>query len=294
MRRFLLAVAVLAVALPLFATEPNPSPRQRQVIEKMLEVMNIDRNITNVMDAMFERIQKQFLDDAEAKGNDPDDLAEAKEMFTMFRQRAAKINFGGDLHDAYVRMYAKYFTEKELEDLLNFYSSPTGRKVMDTLPQITADSMQLGMDKLGPKLEQVMGEVREEQEKKRPWRRTMADMRTIATAVEAYATDQDEYPSGDFAGLESKLVPTYLTKLPKKDMWGHEYAYAVSDDHKHYRIVSAGADTIFEWDSRRIVLPKEEGAEPQTSYRDRLEDDLIYADGQFLQLPAQAKPKTKE
>ena len=117
-------------------------------------------------------------------------------------------------------------------------------------------------------------------------------MRTIATAVEAYATDYDEtYPAGDYAALEKVLVPTYIKTMPEKDMWGHPYAYVVSDDHKHYRIVSGGADTNFEWDSLRIVA---DAKDADVKYRDRLEDDLIYADGSFLQLPAQAKPKTKE
>ncbi len=71
-------------------------------------------------------------------------------------------------------------------------------------------------------------------------------------------------------------------------MWDHAFAYVVSDDRRHYRFVSAGADTIFEWDSRRIVLPKE-GTPVATSYRDRLEDDLIFADGWFVQAPVQMK-----
>ena len=33
------------------------------------------------------------------------------------------------------------------------------------------------------------------------------------------------------------------------------------------------------------------GEDETVSYRDRLEDDLIYADGQFLQIPVQARPK---
>jgi hypothetical protein len=46
-------------------------------------------------------------------------------------------------------------------------------------------------------------------------------------------------------------------------------------------------------DSRRIEVPKP-GANTAVRYRDRLEDDLIYADGAFVQLPVQAKPREKK
>src|SRR5437763_259519 len=278
-------IVLLIVAAPLFATEPNPSPKQRELVEKMLKVMNIDANTHSVMDAMFAQIEKQSL-------GETDDTAEARETFKMFRERVAKIDLGTDLHEAYVRMYAKYFDEQELADLVAFHSSSTGQKALSVMPLLMRDAMQMGAEKIGPKLEKVMTDVRQEQEMKRPWRHTMADMRTIATAVEAYATDYDEtYPAGDYAALEKVLVPTYIKTMPEKDMWGHPYAYVVSDDHKHYRIVSGGADTNFEWDSLRIVA---DAKDADVKYRDRLEDDLIYADGSFLQLPAQAKPKTKE
>lgn len=129
---------------------------------------------------------------------------------------------------------------------------------------------------------------------KRPWRGTMKDIRTVATAIEAYQTDQADgtYPSGDYAGLKAVLQGNwkYLDKFPEKDMWGNPYAYVVSADRHHYRIVSSGADSNFEWDSRRITLPKP-GEAAVTRYSERLEDDLIYGDGEYIQVPVQMKPK---
>jgi len=294
MRRLvLIAVVLLTITLPGFGTEANPSARQRELIEKLLASMKADNTGKSVMDAFFAQIEKQFLDDAAARGNDPDDIAEAKELFAAFRERAGKVDFNGLMRQEYVRIYAKYFTEQELVDLNAFYSTPTGRKSIEVLPQLMTESMQAGAQHIGPKIQEIMTQVVEDQEKKRPWRRTMSDIRSIATAVEAYATDNDEkYPPGDYAALAQILAPTYIAKFPKNDMWGHEYAYVVSDDGQHYRIVSAGADSIFEWDSRRIAPSK--GGEAPIIYREHLEDDLIYADGSFVQLPVQAKGKKND
>lgn len=290
MRQLGLVLLALAIALPLFATEPNPSTTQRAELEKLLAAMDLDKSMHDTIDAMYKSIEQQYAQSAEANGNDPDDVAEAKELFAVFRERAAKIDFGGDLHEAVVRLYAKYFNEKEIADLTAFYQSPTGHKAVTLMPQLMTDAMQMGAQHLSAKIQQAMQEAQDVVEKKRPWRRTTSDMRGVATALEAWATDHDEtYPTGDYASLEAELTPTYIRALPKKDMWDHEYAYVVSDDHQHYRLVSAGADSIFEWDSRRI--PQETSAPAATVYRDRLEDDLIYGDGEFIQLPVQAKPK---
>lgn len=294
MRRLLPAALILFIAIPVLATEPNPSARQRQLVEKLLEVMKIDDTVRGTIDAMYAQMEKQFLESAAANGTDEDSLAEAKDTFRSFREKASKLNLSGEMREAYIRMYSKYFSEKELADLIAFYDSPTGRKTMDVLPQMMQESMQAGVQHLSPLLTEAMQAALEEQEQKRPWRKTMADIRTIATAVEAYAIDHDdEYPSGDYDSLKPLLEPTYIKTMPALDMWKHPYAYVASDDHAHYRIVSAGADTIFEWDSRRIVPLKEGQQQPAVVYRDRLEDDLIFADGAFLQAPVQSKEKTK-
>lgn len=43
-----------------------------------------------------------------------------------------------------VPVYQKHFTEKEIRQLIKFYKSPIGRKVIQSLPQITQDSMDAG------------------------------------------------------------------------------------------------------------------------------------------------------
>jgi uncharacterized protein len=289
MHRLFVAAILAALSLNLFATEPNPSPRQRILVEKLLEATSMNRAGVAMIDAMFAQIEKQTLDAARANGNRPEDIAEAMELFGTFRAKASKIDFAGLMQEAYIRIYSKYFTESELEDLLAFHSTPTGRKSIEVMPDLMREGMEAGVRELAPKIDQVMSEAMTEQEKKRPWRRAMADIRNVATALEAYALDHDElYPLGDYASLEGLLTPDYLTGFPDADPWEHAYAYVVSPDRKRYRLVSAGADSIFDWDSRRILGNVSE-RETKTRWRDRLEDDIILADLAFVQAPVQAK-----
>src|SRR5258708_12701627 len=67
-------------------------------------------------------------------------------------------------------------------------------------------------------------------------KRTMADMRSTATAWEARATDVNRYnAAGTFAGLTvdfsgnltSALTPTYIKNVPLKDGWGNNMEFGV-------------------------------------------------------------------
>ncbi|MEX5354291.1 DUF2059 domain-containing protein [Pseudomonas juntendi] len=49
-----------------------------------------------------------------------------------------------------VKLYTDTFTEAELKDLVKFYESPLGRKVMREMPKVTQQSAQMTQAKLEP------------------------------------------------------------------------------------------------------------------------------------------------
>jgi type II secretory pathway pseudopilin PulG len=108
-------------------------------------------------------------------------------------------------------------------------------------------------------------------------KRTMADMRTVATALDAYGTEheREEFPPGETVGaLRGPLQPTYLKAVPAIDGWETEMRYTPVPE-RGYVIVSAGADKIFQ-------------AEP-TEYRggmtSNFDCDIVFANGEFVQYP---------
>ena len=111
-------------------------------------------------------------------------------------------------------------------------------------------------------------------------KRSAADMRTIATALEAYATDKNTYPEATFATeLSSALTPTYIQQVPAVDGWGTAYRYECwpAGECKNYAILSAGADKTFEHESA-----EEYTADTKTSTFD---SDLVFVNGRFAQYP---------
>jgi general secretion pathway protein G len=115
-------------------------------------------------------------------------------------------------------------------------------------------------------------------------KRTMADIRTIATAWEARATDVNQYTAAGLtsftwptlavsgAALDSKLSPTYIKSLPQKDGWSRLYDFATSTDGQVYAIRSMGKDGA----AASQITP---GA---TTLFDC---DIVYSNGSFVQYP---------
>src|SRR3989442_7420043 len=58
-------------------------------------------------------------------------------------------------------------------------------------------------------------------------KRTMADMRSIGTAVESYAVDNNFYPknlaNSPAATISSHLSPSYIKTVPTADGWNKAY-----------------------------------------------------------------------
>jgi general secretion pathway protein G len=122
-------------------------------------------------------------------------------------------------------------------------------------------------------------------------KRTMADMRSIATAWEARATDTNRYnaagalaslPDQDMSsGLATALTPTYIKSLPKADGWGNtwilmaDHGFGDSTAAQVYMIRSTGKDG---------ATDGQPGGDTSS-----FDDDIIYSNGSFLQKPEGAQ-----
>ena len=117
-------------------------------------------------------------------------------------------------------------------------------------------------------------------------KRTMADMRTVGTAIEAHAVDFGFYPNVDLIeDLAANLEPAYVRVMPRTDGWSNAFEYTcwqVNPESKgcdSFVIASAAGDGIFEQGDL-----KDYGVdEIRTTHFDR---DIVYRNGGFSQCPA--------
>jgi general secretion pathway protein G len=123
-------------------------------------------------------------------------------------------------------------------------------------------------------------------------KRTMADMRSIATAWEARATDTNKYNAAgglslptvtiDSTALSGILCPTYMKQLPAKDGWGNTWVFKMdaalnsTTAAQVYMVRSKGKD------NKEI---DETAPGPTTNFN----DDIIYTNGSFICWPEGAQ-----
>lgn len=115
-------------------------------------------------------------------------------------------------------------------------------------------------------------------------KRTMADLRSISTAIEARSTDKNEYPDvQNFSDLRPLLEPEYIRTVPLVDGWGHPFRYACTsyqDGHCNgYAVASSGKDGVFENDDLKAA------AQSAPTPTKNFDCDIIYANGKFVEYP---------
>ena len=115
-------------------------------------------------------------------------------------------------------------------------------------------------------------------------KRTMADIRSISTAVEAYATEKNTYPKVQSVDeLPPLLAPTYMRMVPTRDGWGGPLRYACVKEEDGrcvgYVVASSGKDRQFEHPDLGEYLASPPGA---TS---KFDCDIVYSNGNFVEYP---------
>jgi general secretion pathway protein G len=104
-------------------------------------------------------------------------------------------------------------------------------------------------------------------------KKTMADVRTIGSAVEAYATDTANYPSslGTWAALKVVISPIYFKSPPDTDGWGTAWEVSSTATGSSYSLTSQGKDGAA-------------SARPGGS-TGNFDCDIVFSDGRFFQWP---------
>ena len=104
-------------------------------------------------------------------------------------------------------------------------------------------------------------------------KRTMADIRSLGTAVESYAVDNNFYPKvNSYTTVVPFLQPIYIKTAPVADGWNKAWVF--------------NGDTTNGADYTLISLAKDGIAGTQTGgVTNSFNCDIMFANGQFFQWP---------
>lgn len=111
-------------------------------------------------------------------------------------------------------------------------------------------------------------------------KRSMADMRTLGTATEAYGVDVGFYPTQSEEDLPNSdminyLQPTYVARAPRNDGW--RTAFRCMSERRFYSFLSKGRDAEQEAAMNSDLYNRN----PTTD----LDCDIVYSNGTFMSYP---------
>ena len=106
-------------------------------------------------------------------------------------------------------------------------------------------------------------------------KRTMADMRSIGTAIESYAIDNNFYPQGlanaTASGISVHVSPIYIATVPTTDGWANNWDIDSTATGTEYTVTSIAKDAAVGTNSGGTTTD--------------FDCDIVFTAGQFFQWP---------
>jgi uncharacterized protein len=171
MKRTVLAIILGLLCVPSGIAQQTraDAPASKEDIEHFLEVTHSRDKIKQMMDIMAKSIRELVHDRlSKDRANLPPDAEERMNKRTDEMLKSFPID---DMLQAIVPVYQKHWTKGDVDNILAFYSTPTGQKLLTDMPQTTADAMQAlrpimekQMDGMRQRVEQEVAELKKEYE----------------------------------------------------------------------------------------------------------------------------------
>jgi len=172
-----LTVAVIAFTGSSSFSQQKVSPEKEALIKELLVVSGAAKGAKDAAD-MMSAIQKGESEKMIASMIDNDktlSAAEKEQLKKTTIDSVGRITHRVDeffekefdltkaIDEISVPIYDKHFTDSEIRELITFYRSPVGQKVITAMPELMMEMMTGFMEKLGPKLRDFLNRVTEEE-----------------------------------------------------------------------------------------------------------------------------------
>ena len=171
------------IALFAFISQANAqtaiSPEKQAVIKELLALVNADNKSEDMMNlfvAQMETMREKTIDAVldertdltaeERKALRETLITSQKEAAKRFHEKLMqKLNFDEMIDEIATIVYDKYYTVDEIKDLIAFYKTPTGQKMLKTMTPLMADTLILTTERLAPKIPIIFKEIQDEEKR---------------------------------------------------------------------------------------------------------------------------------
>lgn len=154
-------LAAVAVALVAFGPAAHSQQTSVAAIATAKELVTATKATTifnPLIAGVVEQAKLLFLQQDPSLAKDLNEIAE--------KMRADLAPRFAELNDEMAKLYATHFTDQELKEILVFYKSPVGQKLLTEQPTVVDASMRYAQDWANKLSDQVIAKMREELKKR--------------------------------------------------------------------------------------------------------------------------------
>jgi uncharacterized protein len=152
------AVAVTLVAFGPAAHAAKPSAAAIQTAKQLIAVTRATTVFDPLIAGVVEQAKLLFLQQNPGLGKDLNEVA--AKLRTELKPRFSEIT------NEVALLYARNFTEQELKEILAFYKTPTGQKLLQKQPKVIDTSMSFAQTWANKLSDEVIAKMRAEMKKK--------------------------------------------------------------------------------------------------------------------------------
>ena len=159
MKRFFVLGALCLAFVPVVFAQ-NDTAATREDVLNYLQAIHAKEVNRQMMTAMSKPLQ-QMIHDLYAKdaANLPPDFESRMQNFIDNSLRQMSLD---NLQEQMIPVYQKHFSREDLQALTQFYTSPTGQKVLKEMPSVVADAMKITTPLIQEQIEKLRQDVQEQ------------------------------------------------------------------------------------------------------------------------------------
>jgi len=140
----MLGQSALLMSLPFLSTEAvaqistaSAEPASREDVQNLFAVLNLDRMMKVTMQAAAEQVKTNLPEIMKQQNIEiPKDQLDAmtEDMFHDYPMK--------EVLDSMVPVYQKHLNKADVANIVAFYQSPTGQKMLNEMPEMSKEAMQ--------------------------------------------------------------------------------------------------------------------------------------------------------
>jgi uncharacterized protein len=175
-------------------TKPATPPPSRASIERLLTLTDTERTLTTMHQQIDEAMRLSVEQSLQGHPVTPDERKTLEAMLdrlgTLYRDELS----WEKMKAMSQQVYAESFTQDEIDGLITFYESPTGRTFVAKMPVVMQKSMAMMQERIGPLMHRIQAAIGE-------------TMQEIAAAKEEKEPDPEAKPAKPISKAKVKPRP---------------------------------------------------------------------------------------